>query len=126
MPEPDEKSSPGDTTCDYIIHEQRRTCPLKAQWVEPITQGCYCNRHAKKLADNLGHDKLEPIATRSKPSDGDMIPSDYIRWCKQIGVSGNMGGFLNIANGELTIWPLELRGKGMVVTFSLPGVKPAN
>lgn len=122
----DEKSNPGDTTCDWIIHEQRRTCPLKAQWVEPITQRCYCNRHAKKVAFNFGYDQLDPIATRKKPSVAEMRPADYIRLCQQIGVSGNMGGFLSIATGELTIWPLELRGKGMAVTFSLPGVKPAN
>lgn len=122
----DEKANPGDTTCDWIIHEQRRTCPLKAQWVEPITQRCYCNRHMKKVAFNFGYDQLDPITTRKKPSVAEMRPADYIKLCQQIGVSGNMGGFLTVATGELTIWPLELRGKGMAVTFQLPGVKPAN
>ncbi len=122
----DTKSEPGDTTCDWIIHEHHRTCPLKAQWVEPITQRCYCNRHAKKVAFNFGYDQLDPLTTRKKPSVCDMRPADYIRLCKQVGISGNMGAQLNYDTGELTIWPLELEGKGMAVAFALPGVKPAN
>lgn len=122
----DLKAEPGDTTCDWIIHEQHRTCPLKAQWVEPITQRCYCNRHMKKVAFNFGYDQLDPLTTRKKPSVCDMRPADYIRLCKQVGVSGNMGAQLNYETGELTMWPNELQGKGLAVTFALPGVKPAN
>ena len=83
-------------------------------------------RRAKKVAFNFGYDQLDPLTTRKKPSVCDMRPADYIRLCKQVGVSGNMGAQLNYETGELTMWPNELQGKGLAVTFALPSVKPAN
>lgn len=49
----------------------------------------------------------------------------YRNLCVSTGVSGNMGAHLNLKTGEVTLWPLELNGKGLAVAFDLPNVRLA-